>query len=306
MDSQTQYTPHALPVIARLKFTVGRFFLWLVIKCTTLNGLYRLGQVFGICEWALNRRRRKRYHRRMKQIFGEEYQPAIMKTQCRRYFMRTRCDKLYYLAFDLIPRDQILQRIHLPQRCLIEASLADGCGVYLAISHLGAQHVAGLLMCFLGYPLAGVRDRNESALRQYIQQRFASRFSEVGATKMFFTDAFPRNIYRWFQGNGLLASALDSDPSSHSQLSRIGVRVFGEDREYLTGTMQIALRCKAAILQAFIVSKPNFHYVMTVTEPLVDPQSGSDSPAVLQEVMQAYASNIEAHALQHPDHMSRI
>ncbi len=290
----------------RFKFGVSRCFFGAVLKCFSLSGLYALGRAFGVCEWLVNHKRRRRFHERMKKLFGDEYDARRMRSACRRYFVRLRCDRIYYLVFDLLPPEKIIRRIHFPQRDLIDASVARGRGVYMAMSHLGAQHVAGLLMCFLGYTTAAVRDRNEGPLRRYVQERFARRFSEVRAARMFYTDDLPRDIYRWFQSGGLLGSALDTERAGYPNLKRAAVEIFGEKKEFLTGTMQIALRCKAAIHQGFIVSKPNFHYDMLGSPVLIDPDEGRDTEAVVQELMQAYARNIEAHLRQFPEFVSRI
>ncbi len=295
-----------VPWSIRFKFGLSRCFFGAVLKCASLSGLYALGKSFGVCEWLVNHKRRRRFHERMRQLFGDQYDRRRMRSACRRYFVRLRCDRIYYLVFDLLPPEKIIRRIHFPQRDLIDASLARGHGVYMAMSHLGAQHVAGLLMCFLGYKTAAVRDRNEGPLRRYVQERFARRFSEVRAARMFYTDDLPRDIYRWFQSGGLLGSALDTERAGYPNLKRAAVEIFGEKKEYLTGTIQIALRCKAAIHQGFIVSKPNFHYDLLGSPALIDPDEGRDTQAVVQELMQAYAHNIEEHLRQFPELVSRI
>ena len=299
-DSET------VPWSIRFKFGVSRFFFGAVLKCASLSGLYALGRAFGVCEWLVNHKRRRRFHERMRQLFGDQYDRRRMRSACRRYFVRLRCDKIYYLVFDLLPPDKIIRRIHFPQRDMIDASFAKGRGIYIALSHLGAQHVVALLMCFLGYEVAGVRDRNEGALRRYIQERFSRRFSEVRAGRMFYADDLPRDIYRWFKSGRLLGSALDTERTGNPNLKRASVEIFGEKREYLTGTMQIALRCKAAIHQGFIVSRLNFHYELIASPVLIDPDEGRDTQAVVQELMQAYARNIEAHLRQFPELVSRI
>jgi len=305
---QKQSPPPTRPLSAWLKYKLAavRTLLWIIVRCTSLDGLYRFGQAFATCEWVVNYKRRGRFHRSMKHIFGTQYDARAMSHACRQFFIRTRCDKFFYLIFDKLPRAQLQQRIHFPERALMDASLSHGRGVYVALSHQGSQHTAGILMCFLGYQVAGVRDRNEGPLRRFIQQRFADRFSEVRTATMFYADAFPRDLYRWFAGNGILGSALDVDRDREPHLKRVTVRVFGEPKEYLSGTMQIALRCKAVIHQGFIRSRPNFHYDMILLPPLIDPQQGADRPEVLQEVMQRYADNIEDFMRRYPDHISRV
>ncbi len=288
------------------KFAVLRGLLWLVIKTTGLGGLYLLCELFGTCEWLVNYKRRRRFHQRMKSIFKQDYDAAKMRRVCRLYFVRMRCDRIFFLVFDLIPKEDILRRIRFPNRSLIDDSLTRGKGVYLALSHAGAHHIAALLMCFLGYKIAGVRDDQEGPLRRYIQQRPAASSCQVRPVKMFYSGTFPRDIYRWFEGNGLLGSTLDVDPERDPGLRSVPVRIFNETQHYLTGPLQIALRCGAAIHQSFIVSHPNFHYELLACEKLVDPDTSEDTPETLQNAIQRYAANIEAHLRERPDHISRI
>ncbi len=303
---QVPSKPQSIATLKRCKFAASRGLLWLMMKTLGLNGLHSLCQLVGTCEWMINFKRRRRFHERMRSMLKEEYDRTKMRKACRSYFGRIRCDRTFYLIFDLIPKGEVLRRIHFPRRTMIDDSLARGRGVYIALSHVGAHHIVALLMCFLGYKTAGVRDEREGALRRYIQQRCANSFSEVRAAKMFFSGTFPRDIYRWFKANGLLGSTLDVDPDRDPRLRRVPVVIFNEQRHFLAGPMQIALRCRAAIHQGFIVSRANFHYELMASDRLVDPDTGEDTPDTLQETIQLYADNIEAHLREHPDHISRI
>jgi len=295
-----------IPRLTRFKFGLVRRTLWLISKMVGLNGLYLGGKLFAQAEWLVGYKRRRRFHRQMKKLFGEKYNPKDMGRACRSQFIRTRCDKLFYLIFDLIPREKIVKRIHFPNRPILEDAFEKGRGVYVALAHCGAQHVAGLLMCFLGYKTAGVRDRHEGVLRRYIQERYAERFQEIRAAKIFYSDAFPRDLYRWFQGNGLLGSALDVERTRESHLKRFPVTFFGETQHFLVGTIQIALRCQAPVHQGFVISQPYFHYHLELLPALIDPDHSRDDPDTLQTIMQQYAKNIETHLCQYPDHLSRI
>ena len=84
------------------------------------------------------------------------------------------------------------------------------------------------------------------------------------------------------------------------------VRIFGETREFLTGTLQVALRCGAAIVQGFVVSRRNFYVRLIVRPPLYVP-GADDGPSsdTIAELMQKYADGSEAHVRAHPDHLSR-
>ena len=73
----------SVPLLSRLKFACVRMLLWLVLKCTSLSGLYLLGQAFGTCEWLINYKRRRRFHERMRRLFGQDYHPRAMRRASR-------------------------------------------------------------------------------------------------------------------------------------------------------------------------------------------------------------------------------
>ncbi|MFO0838084.1 MAG: lysophospholipid acyltransferase family protein [Phycisphaerae bacterium] len=291
----------------RAKFELVRGFLWAWAQTFSLRGLYLFGRVFGTAEYLINFKRRGRYRRELRQIFGTALSRAREKSIIRSYFRRTRCDKLLYLIFDRLPKDKILRRIRFPGREQVDTALAAGRGIYVMLSHHGSHHVAGLLMALLGYKCAGVRDRNEGAIRVFVQEKYARTFPEFAAIRLLYADSFPRDIYRCFQENRVLGSALDVGRVRGLSLKTCPVRIFGQTREFLTGTLQVALRCRAPIFQAFVVSRPNFYFRL-IAKPLFDPAAEADTnrPELLQELMQRYADGIETHVREYPDHLSRI
>ena len=201
-----------------------------------------------------------------------------------------------------------MRRIRFHGQEYLDEGLARGRGVYVMMSHHGSHHVAALLMALLGYKCAGVRDRNEGMLRVYMQEKYARTFPEYAGIRVLYADSFPRDIYRCFQENRVVGTALDVGRVRGLQLKTCPVRVFGQTREFLTGTLQVALRCGATIFQAFVVSRPNFYYRMIVNPPLYVPGEGEagENPELIGRVMQQYADGIEAHVREHPDHISRV
>jgi len=304
---QTVEEAGCLPWYARAKFGLVRGFLTGWMWCFGLTGLYRFGRFFGTCEWLINYKLRRRYRKRLAFIFGQD---ALSRSETRRltrsWFVRQRCDKLFYLVFDRIPKARILDRIDFIGREHIDEGLARGKGVYAAMSHVGTHHIVGVLMAIMGYKVAGVRDRKESALRLHMQEVFAARYPEVAAIRIFFADEYPRDLFRCFKENYVLGTALDVDRKRAPHLRRQKVRIFGQDREWLTGTLQIALRCGATIFPGFWVSLPNYHFQLIAHEPLVDPETARDDPEIVAEAMQRYADKVEAHVRAHPDHISKV
>lgn len=293
--------------LSRAKFGLVRWFLWAWVRAFSLRGLFYLGQYFGTVEYLINFKRRARYRRELRRVFPEGLPRARQTEIVLRYFRRTRCDKLFYLIFDLLPRDKILRRIRFQGREYLDEGLARGRGVYVMLSHHGSHHVAGLLMALLGYRCAGVRDPNEGALRIYSRQKYAETFPEFAAIRLLYSDSFPREIYRCFQENRVVGTALDVGRIRGVTLKTCPVEIFGQKREFLTGTLQIALRSRATIVQGFVVSRRNFYFQLVV-RPLYVPDEGCDDsrPGLIAELMQKYADGIAAHVREHPDHLSRI
>lgn len=292
----------------RAKFVLVRGFLWAWARCFSLRGLYLFGQFFGLCEWLINYKRRRRFWAHFERIFGcpaKALDSPNAKWACLRHFTRTRCDKLFYLIFDKLPKEKILHRVRFHGKEILDEALKRDKGAYVCMSHVGSHHVCVLLMSLMGYRVAGVRDRNEGALRRYVQQRYEETFPEVRGVRMLFADSFPRDVYRCFHDRFVLGSALDVGRDRGSHLRTATVTMFGQQREFLTGPVQIALRCGAPILQGFVVSRKNFYFHLIVQGPLADPSTEADEPAILQDVMQRYADNIAAHLMQYPDHISK-
>lgn len=298
-----------LPWLTRAKFGVVRWLLLIWTRAFSLKGLYLLGRFVGAAEYIINLKRRRRCRRQLRRIFPERLGSKREKQITREYFQRTRCDKMFYVIFDQLPKDKIMRRIKFHGREHLDAALEQGRGMYVMLSHHGSHHVAGLLMALLGYKCAGVRDRNEGASRVYIQRKYAETFPEAASVRLLYADSFPRDIYRCFKENCVVGSALDVSRVRGVNLKTCPVRMFGEQREFLTGTLQIALRCGAPVAQAFVVSRPNFYFRLIVRPPFCIPDGDSetaDSAERVAELMQRYADGIEAHVREHPDHLSRI
>jgi KDO2-lipid IV(A) lauroyltransferase len=292
----------------RGKFALVRWFLSAWARLFSLRGLYLFGRFFGTLEYLINFKRRGRYRSELRRVFPEGLSARRETMIILSYFRRTRCDKLLYLIFDHLPKEKILKRIRFIGREHIDAALQRGNGVYVMLSHHGSHHVAGLLMALLGYRCAGVRDRNEGALRVYVQERYARTFPEFAAIRVLYADSFPREIFRCFRENRVVGTALDVSRVRGLTLKTCPVRIFGQTREFLTGTLQIALRCGATIMQAFVVSRPNFYFRLIAEPALYVPAATGEPerPELVAELMQRYADGIEAHVREHPDHLSRV
>ncbi len=295
-----------IPLFARIRIMCVRAFLMAWARAFSLSGLYLLGRFFGTLEYCCDYKRRRRVDRKLHSFFRDEYPASWRRRVTWQYFMRIRCDKWFYAIMDRLPREKLLNRVKRVGWEHLDAALAEGRGVYFALCHFGSHHVAGLIAALLGYEVAGVRDAKESNVRRYIQQKYRETFPEISRLKVFHATSFPRDIYRHLKHNGILASLLDVDRKRGAQAKTSPVTIFGEEREFLVGPLQMAIRCGATTLQGFVESRRNFYYRLTVTPPLIDPHTMGDEAETIARVIQEYANGVERFAREHPDHLMNI
>jgi len=297
---------HPVPFFTLVRIRIVRAFLRVWMRVFSLSGLYLLGYAFGIGEYLVDYRRRRRVHDKLKAYFKERATPQFRRKACIGYFTRMRCDKIFYTILDRIPRDQIMNRIELSGVQHVKDGHEKGNGVYVALCHFGSHHIAGLLMALLGFELAGVRDGKESAVRRYIQNRYVETFPEIRRMKMFAANSFPRGIYRHLQDNKIVASLLDPERRRGQTTKTMTISMFGTDRDVLIGPLQIAMRCNSEVLQGFVISKPYFHYELRISPPLVENYDSKDEDRTIRRILGCYAGGVESFAENHPDHLMNI
>ncbi len=289
----------------RVSFTVARFYLRVLLRVLSLSGLYRFGQVFATLEWLINAKRRRRFARVLPDLLGHQLSNAEIRRASLRHAVRVRNDKVFYLIFDYLRPETIERQFTIKNRPFIDDALAMGKGAYLAMSHQGSHHVALVNLLAAGYTIGGVRDTREGAIRRFMQHKFNAKGGKQ--IRYFHNDVFPRQLYRWFASNALLVSAMDSTRVHRENHKTTSITMFGRARDVLTGPIELAARCGAPALQAFLISRPGFHYEFEVHGPLLDPAKRDHlSEEELQRTLQLYADRIEAFVRKNPCHVSRI
>jgi len=272
----------------------------------TLPGLHWFGRVLGTIEWLINYKRRRRFATTLRQVLGREATGAERRRWTREYFTRSRCDKLFYLIFDRIPRAKAMTLLSIGNQELLDRGLSRGRGVYMAMSHHGSLHVASLLMALCGYKTAGVRDRREGAMRRYIQERFDRRYPEFTRMRILFADSYPRDIYRCLSDGYLLYSTMDVSRVRQPNQKTEEVTIFGETRPFPSGPLRIAYRCRAPVLQAFVMPENGFRYRAEIAGMLIDPDVSTDEDSAVAEAMKSYATNVESYVRAAPSLLTRV
>lgn len=271
-----------------------------------LPGLHWFGRVLGTIEWLINYKRRRRFATALRQVLGREATGAERRRWTREYFTRSRCDKLFYLIFDRIPRAKAMSLLSIGNQDLLDRSLTRGRGVYMAMSHHGALHVVSMLMALRGYKTAGVRDRREGAMRQYIQERFDRRYPEFARMRVLYADSYPREIYRCLTDGFVLGSAMDVSRVRQPNQKTEEVAVFGETRPFPSGPLRIAHRCRAPVLQAFVLPENGFRYRLEIVGMLIDPDVSTHEDLAVAEAMRTYATNVERYVRASPSLLTRV
>jgi len=272
----------------------------------TLPGLHWFGHAFGTIEWLINYKRRRRFVTALRQVLGREATGAERRRWTREYFTQTRCDKLFYLVFDRIPKAKAMALLSIGNQELLDRALSRGRGVYMAISHHGALHAASLLMALSGYKTAGVRDRREGAIRRFIQKRFDRLYPEFARMRIVFADSYPREIYRCLSEGYLLYSAMDVRRVRQPNQKTEEVTIFGETRPFPSGPLRIAYRCRAPVLQAFVLPENGFRYRAEIVGMLIDPDNSTDEDSAVAEAMRTYARNVERYVRASPSLLTRV
>lgn len=279
-----------------------------LLKLLGIRGLYRFARAFGTLEWLINYGRRRRFAKALARVFREPLPAGRRRAITRENFCQTRCDKIFYLVFDVIPRERALALLSIGNRRLLEDAISHsgGRGVYVPMSHHGSIHIAGLLMALSGYKVAGVRERSESGLRRYVQDRLDRKHPDFQRAKIIYADAYPRDIFRCLQEGYLLASLMDVARKYHPNQRTETVEVFGEQREFLSGPLRVAFRSKVPVVQAFVIPERDFCYRLEFVADLFGDNPGSDEDAAVSTAMLAYAANVERVVRDTPSLLSRL
>ncbi len=272
----------------------------------SLRGLYRFGRLLGTVEWLVNYKRRRRFARALRSLSCDGSTGYRKPSASREYFMRTRCDKIFYLILDRLSRERAVSLFTVTNQDWLDEAVSQGRGVYLALSHSGAHHIGAMFMPLLGYKAAGVRDRHEGGLRRFVQDRSDRRHPEFQRTRYLFADSYPRDIYRCLQDGYVLASAMDVARIRGNLRQIVELTMFGEKRPFLSGPLRVAVRCRVPVIQGFVISEPDFHYRLELVEKLIDPENSNGEESEILGALTVYASNIETKIRGMPELLTRI
>jgi len=277
-----------------------------LLSVLRLRGLYWFACLFGVAEYVIDRRRRRRFARALAMILERKPTARERRKWTLAFFMQTRCDKLFYFIIDRLPRDKIDSLVRVSDEALLQESLGRGKGALFGLQHLGSHHIGGMLLALQGFKIAGVRDANESAIRRFMQDRWERRHPDLPRIRYAFSDTFPREIYRWYREGYLIGAAMDLLKVRDPKQKVTWLEVFGARRPFLTGPMRIALRSGAPVLHGWVEPLGGFRYELVVAGRLIDPNEVTDEEAAIDQAVRMYAATLENTLKRRPSLLSRL
>ena len=192
-----------------------------------------------------------------------------------------------FLLMDGLSREDLLGRVTVDQIAHLEAALARGRGVIMAVPHMGSWDMAGSYAGALGYRIAAVAERFPGSLNAAVvrtRQRFGLGVIALGRSAV-------RGITQVLQQNGIVALLCDLE-----QGPGVSVRFFGRRAVVPGGPAAIAIKTGAVILPAYqFMPSPGRHRVH------LDPPLSWTKAETKESLMQRVVARFEDFIKEHPD-----
>lgn len=244
-------------------------------------------RVIGTCLAVLMKRRRAVLRRNLSRVLGSPPESAKVRRACRRAF----CSYVYYWmeAFRLPGTPAEVLDAHMSTEGIehLDAGVAAGKGVIMALPHLGSWEYAGAWMATRGLPMTVVAEPLEppELFDWFVELRKALGMTVVALGR---ADAAPAVLQALREGRvaGLL---MDRDLAG----TGITVDFFGEKTTLPGGPATLALRTGAALVPTAVYTLSRGQHVGVVRPPISLERSSSlrnDAARVTQEL----ASELEA------------
>lgn len=167
----------------------------------------------------------------------------------------------------------------------LEAGMAAGHGVVIAIPHVGSWEYGGAWLAAVGYPMTVVAERIEPPeLFDY----FSDQRQAMGLTVVPLGSGSTGPLMQTVRSGGLIGLLCDRDIAGNG----VEVEFFGEKTTMPAGPATIALRSGASLLTAAVYSGPGRDHQVTINRPIDTSRTGSFRSDVLR-ITQLVAYELE-------------
>jgi KDO2-lipid IV(A) lauroyltransferase len=180
-----------------------------------------------------------------------------------------------FLLIGSLTAEELVKRTSIDGREQLDAALARGRGVIMAVPHMGSWDMAGAYAGAVGYPIAAVAEKfpgslNDAVLRT--RQRFGMNVIMLGRSAI-------RAITEALHANHVVALLCDLE-----QGPGVDVRFFGRHAIVPGGPASLALKTSAALMPACQYSvAPGRNHIHL--EPALEVSEGDTKERLMQRVI---------------------
>lgn len=188
-----------------------------------------------------------------------------------------------FLLLGSLSPEELLQRTSSDGREHVDAALALGKGVIMAVPHMGSWDVAGSYGATVGYKLSAVAERFPGSLDDAVvatRQHFGLNVITLGRSAV-------RAITQALQANGVVALLCDLE-----QGPGVSISFFGRRATVPSGPASFALKTGAALLPACQYATRNGRYHVHI-EPALKMNGGETKEALMQRVVNRFEDFIK-------------
>lgn len=220
-------------------------------------------------------------------VVGAEPSDPRVAQLARRAFQNYGRMLMDFLLLGSLSPDELKRRMSYDGREHLDAALAGGRGVIMAVPHMGSWDMAGSLAGTLGYRVTAVAERFPGSLNDAVvktRQRFGVRVVALGRSAV-------RAITDTLAGNGIAALVCDLE-----QGPGVKVRFFDRWAIVPAGPAAFAMKTGAALLPTYVYGNGPGLYHVHLDPPM--PVRGDDTK---EGLMQRVIARFEDFIKERPD-----
>ena len=216
---------------------------------------------------------------------GREPEDPEVARVARRAFQNYGRMLMDFVLLGSLSRDEVLARMTVGGREHLDAALAKGRGVIMALPHMGSWDMSGAYAAALGYPILAVTERFPGSLNDAV----VSTRQQIGVKVVSLGRSAVRAISEQLEANGVVALACDLE-----QGPGVEVHFFGRKAIVPGGPAAFALKTGAVLLPIcqYGTARGRQHGHI---DPPVTPRAGETRESLMQRVIHRFEKFIAAH-----------
>ena len=236
--------------------------------------------------WLNGRQRRAALENYAAALSLEPSDPAVARV-ARRAFQNYGRMVLDFLLLGSLTKKELLERTDLDGREYLDAALARGRGVIMALPHMGSWDNTGSYGGALGYPIMAVTGRFPGSLNDAVVQtreRYGLRVLLVGRPAV-------REIIQALEANRVVGLVCDQEEGPG-----VGVRFFGREAVVPGGAAALGLKTGAALIPGCQYMTPSGRHHIHLEGALSWPDGETK-----ENLMQRIVNRFETFIRERPD-----